>query len=277
MGLYDRPYYQDEERNAWLSGRSMVVNLILINVGVYVLTILAGDAFARTISLHADLFTHPWQAWQLLTYGFVHDRDLGHILFNMIGLWVFGNELEGIYGRAEFTRFYVASLIFAGLVWAGFEVFAGQSDASLRGASGAVMALMILWVLHFPKRKLYVWGILPMPGWALGGLYIFFDLAYLGSADNVAHVAHLAGVAFGVLYQQAGLNLGRWVPSRLSWSSFRLRPKLRIHRPEEAHQDLTQRVDEILEKISREGEASLTKKERRTLEEASRRYQQRRD
>jgi hypothetical protein len=86
----------------------------------------------------------------------------------------------------------------------------------------------------------------------------------------------LGGAVFGFIYYRTGLNLGRLIPRRLSMGAFRWRPKLRIHDPEEAGKDLNQQVDRILEKISRQGEASLTKSERRTLEEASRRYQRRR-
>ncbi len=94
--------------------------------------------------------------------------------------------------------------------------------------------------------------------------------------DNVAHVAHLSGVAFGFIYYQTGLNLGRLVPRRLSGNPFRMSPKLRVHDPDEASRDLSDQVDAILAKISQQGEASLTRKERRTLEEASKRYQRRR-
>jgi hypothetical protein len=122
-------------------------------------------------------------------------------------------------------------------------------------------------------------GILPIPAWALGVFYVAYDMFGVGAAnptDHVAHVAHLSGVAFGFVYFKSGWNLGRLIPQRLSGSMFRFRPKLRIHDPEEASRDLSNQVDAILEKISQQGEASLTKKERRTLEEASRRYQRKR-
>jgi membrane associated rhomboid family serine protease len=277
MGIYDRPYYRGEERSAWLGNRSMVVNLILVNVVVFVAQKVF-EGFTATFSLHSDLLREPWNFWQLLTYGFLHDpENLAHIVFNMIGLWVFGTDLEQIYGRAELLRIYLATIVAAGLVWVGVEAFGQHEQASLLGASGGVMGLMILFVLHFPRRTLLVWGILPVPAWGLAAAFVVFDI--FGAAnpgDNVAHVAHLSGVAFGFLYYRLGWNLGRMVPSRLSGAMFRFRPKLRIHDPEEAARDLNAEVDAILAKISQQGEASLTKKERRTLEEASKRYQRRR-
>ncbi len=273
MGIYDRTYYRDE-RPAWLSGRSMVVNLILINVVAFVAQSLFGIELSETFSLGSQLFHEPWNAWQLVTYGFIH-ADIGHILFNMIGLWFFGSEMEELYGRAEFLRVYLAMIVVAGLAWVGYASVE-QLGGSLEGASGGVVGLVILYVLHFPKRTILIWGVLPVPAWALGVAYVVWDIAGMGQNGNVAHVAHLAGAAFGFVYYQAGWNLGRIVPRRFSRSMFRWRPRLRIHDPREQSASLNDEVDRILEKISRQGESSLTKKERRTLEEASRRYQQRR-
>jgi membrane associated rhomboid family serine protease len=278
MGIQDRTYYRGDEGGAWLGNRSMVVNLILLNVAVFAAQLLLGFAFTKALSLQSSLFQEPWHVYQLLTYGFVHDPDkIMHILGNMFFLWMFGTDLEQIYGRAELLRLYLATIFVAGLVWVGVAAFNQGGPSELLGASGGVMGLMILFVLHFPRRLFYIWGIIPLPAWGLGAIYVAMDL--FGAAhptDNVAHVAHLSGVAFGFLYYRAGWNLGRMIPRRLSTAMFRLRPRLRIHDPEEASRDLNDQVDAILEKISQQGEASLTKKERRTLEDASKRYQRRR-
>lgn len=283
MGIYDRAYYRGDERGAWMGNRSMVINLILVNAAVYLAQVLLGgdrgqNELTSALSLHANFFQEPWRVWQLLTYGFLHDpHSILHILFNMYFLYVFGNDLEQIYGRMEFLRFYLATIVVAGLAWAGVEAAQGGQGPSLVGASGGIMGLMILFVLHFPRRMFLFMFFIPMPAWVLGGLFVLADLAGIADrGDHVSHVAHLSGVAFGLIYHQAGWNLGRALPRRLSLGRFRLRPRLRIHDPQEASRDLTDRVDAILQKISQHGEASLTKKERRTLEEASRRYQRRR-
>ena len=285
MGIYDRPYYREERGGSWFSGRSMVVNLILLNVAVYVAQFLFDgrqELLSSALRLHADLLQKPWHIYQLLTYGFAHDpNSVAHIAFNMFGLWLFGTDLEGIYGRAEFLRIYLVAILVAGLAWFGIEAFNGSQNVLL-GASGGVMGLMALYVLHFPRRVFYIWGILPLPAWALGGLYVLMDVTGFMNpgSSNVANIAHLAGMAFGLAYYQTGMNLGRLIPRRLSDLSgmvFRLRPKLKIHDPEQDARDLNAQVDEILEKISRQGESSLTKAERRTLEEASRKYQRRRN
>jgi membrane associated rhomboid family serine protease len=285
MGIYDRDYYQEEERQRWSGGRSVVVNLILVNVAVYVADLIFENRISSALELRSDLLQRPWQCWQLLTYGFVHSPDnILHILFNMYFLWLFGSDVESIYGKGEFLRIYLTSVVVAGLAWVVFtaSAIAAADDgvarmATLKGASGAVMCLMILFVLHFPRRLLYIWGVLPVPAWAIGAIYVLVDVFGVHRADDVvAHVAHLGGAAFGFIYYRAGLNLGRLIPKRLAGGSFRFKPRLRVHDPQDESRDLNQQVDRILEKISRQGEASLTKSERRTLEEASRRYQRRR-
>jgi membrane associated rhomboid family serine protease len=285
MGIYDREYYREEPRGGMFADRAMVTNLILINVGVFLEQMifdqrpparLDEQPLLAALSLDPGFFQHPWQIWRLLTYGFLHDTEnIGHILFNMFGLWFFGREVEGIYGRTEFLRIYLTTILAAGLAWL-LVTAATQGSGPLIGASGGVIGIMALWVCHFPRRVIYIWGVLPMPAWALGGLYVFFDIVGLGRHDNVAHVAHLAGAGFGFIYFRTGWNLGRLVPHRWSLSALKIRPRLRIHQPTADERDLTSEVDRILEKISREGEASLSKQERAVLERASRRYQQRR-
>jgi len=283
MGLYDRAYYQEHERSSWLSGRSMVANLILLNVAAFVAQLLFDgpqERFTSALGLHDELLSKPWQIYQLVTYGFLHDpHDIAHILFNMFGLWLFGTDLEAIYGRAEFVRFYLVSIVISGLVWSGIEVM-NEHNAMLIGASGGVMALMVVNVLHFPRRVYYIMGILPLPAWAMGALYALADLsgALHPGGSQVANVAHLAGMAFGLLYFQTGMNFGRFAPGGMPNFKriLRFKPRLKLHDPEKESSNLTAQVDVILEKISREGEGSLSRSERRTLEEASRKYQQRR-
>ena len=260
----------------------MVINLIIVNVVIWLATaIFEKNQLNDWLELNSDLLRKPWMAWQLVTYGFAH-ANAWHILFNMFFLWFFGRELEDIYGRGEFLRIYLVAIAFSGLAWVAVTAASGEQGTVI-GASGGVMGLMILWVLHFPRRILYVWGILPMPAWVFGLIYVLFDLLDFaqgggsGPGPKVANVAHLGGALFGFIYFQTKMNLGSFVPRRLGdWAGSLMRPKLRVHDPDKEVRDLNREVDAILEKISREGEASLTKKERRTLEEASRRYQRRR-
>ena len=108
MGIYDREYYRDEPRGYSLGGDwSAVTTLMVINVAVFLADAFSSNHWiARTLSLDTgDLFHQPWNVWQLLTYGFVHDpRDIWHLAFNMLGLWVFGRDVELVYGAKSFTK-----------------------------------------------------------------------------------------------------------------------------------------------------------------------------
>lgn len=302
MGLYDRDYVRDRPPGFFLGGdRSMVANLILINVGIFLADLLFSGQISEALALRADLFSHPWNFWQLLTYGFVHDpgdvehivlKNFAHVGFNMFGLWLFGRDVEAIYGRKEFLRIYLSLVVLCGLVWVIVQnllVSAGHPLHSevVIGASGAVLGIMVLYVTHYPRRVFYFWGVLPVPAWVLCVLFLLQDLAGFGESlrgagEHVAYEVHLAGALFAFVYRRTGWNWGRVLPS--SWPrSLRLRsgPKLKVHRPSRAEpeneeEDLSERVDQILAKISEKGEGSLTREERRILETASRRYQQRR-
>lgn len=284
MGIYDRPYLQEEEYGGgsnWSPGRSMVVTLVILNTVIWIANGLFDNQINAWLQLIVSDQAQPWQVWRLVTYGFAH-ANFGHVLFNMIGLFIFGRDIEGIYGRYEFLRIYLAAVTLAGLVWLAMQVVSGQ-PAVLLGASGGVLAIVMLWILHFPMRMIYIWGVLPVRAWILGTIYIVSDLlgllGVMGANDEgpqVANIAHLTGVAFAYAYYRGKLNLGRLIPARLSdLKPPSFRPKLRIHDPETKGRDLAREVDAILEKISREGEGSLTRKERKTLEEASRQYQRR--
>ncbi len=278
MGIYDRTYYRDDESGNLLHGRSMVFWLIVVNVVVFFLDSLLNEWPVKYLELNSDLLHTPWECWRLVTYGFVHQAPW-HILWNMLGLYFFGRAIEEIYGPREFLRIYLMLDVMSGLVWVLAENAAGYQGMghTCIGASGAVIGILILSVLHFPQQIIYFFGVFPMRAWVLGAIVIGVDL--LGAMpqatnDHVAHTAHLAGALFAFIYYRTGWNLGRMLPSR--WPRLKRPTKLKLHDPEAEERQLARQVDAILEKISRDGEASLTKQERRTLEQASRRYQRRR-
>ncbi len=153
--------------------------------------------------------------------------------------------------------------------------------AGAYGASGAIAGVVVLYALNFPRRTLLLFFVIPVPAWLCGVLLVGWDM--LGAtgragASNVAYSMHLAGAAFAFVYYQFRWNLTGLTGSlNFHWPSFSGGGLgCTSTRPEEPPpSDLSAEVDRILEKIYREGEASLTAKERKTLEAASREYQQR--
>ncbi len=307
MGIYDRDYYRREReyRTSLGTSRSAVVVIIAICVAVYLVDAFlpatrGGRWLSDALAVHVgpaghwpDTLTHPWLWWQLLAYGFAHSpHNFGHLVFNMLGLWFFASEIEALYGRKEFLRLYFLMIVLGGLLWAISAHAAGWLNrddgavpSSLYGASGAVVGMIVLYALHFPRRTVLLMFLFPIPAWVLGVLLVVGDL--LGATGwardtNVAYLVHLTGAGLAALYYFRRWNLGQLDP--LGWlrSRVRRRRQFRLYRPEpeeptdEDLDALSAEVDRILEKIYRQGEASLTRRERRFLESASRRFQQRR-
>jgi membrane associated rhomboid family serine protease len=292
MGIYDREYYRDDRPPSRLhfADQMMVTNLVIINVAVYLIDFFLGDEhwLNQSLSLSSADFANPWLWWKFLTYGFAHASypDVAHIFWNMLGLWIFGREVELIYGRREFLRIYLGAILLGSIVWSLRYLLVGSAGVTyvLLGASGAVTAIVLLFVLHYPKRTILLMFVLPVPAWVMGVLIIGGNLMQMVSGpaaegpQTVAFDVHLAGAAFAILYFRMGWNLGTLLPDlsgmRSWWKRLRGRPRLRVHEADENAGDLDEEGDRLLIKVHREGEASLTPKERRILEAYSRRMRQ---
>src|SRR6187200_293854 len=165
MGLNDRDYARESASGLQLRApESAVGMLIALNVGLFLLDLLFDGKISARLALRADLFEHPWNCWQLLTAGFVHDPNtLWHILFNMLGIWWFGGDIERLYGRNEFLRIYVVAILVGSLFWVVSQNFLMPSPAArMVGASGAVTCIWVLYALHFPTRMVLLLGFLPV-------------------------------------------------------------------------------------------------------------------
>jgi hypothetical protein len=191
----------------------------------------------------------------------------------MLVLWMFGRHIEPIYGSREMLAFYLAGVVVSGLCHILI------SSAPVVGASGGVMAVVFLTAMHFPRMTVLFMLVIPIELRWLAVLYAATDLlgAFNPRGSAIAHAAHLGGAAFGVLYKYNNWRIMGLVDRFRSALHFRLprsRPPVRVYRPP-AEENLDARVDAILEKISRQGEGSLTDREREILKDASRRYRNR--
>ncbi|QDV61598.1 rhomboid family intramembrane serine protease [Crateriforma conspicua] len=293
MGLYDRDYGRGGMRSPWdrvENPRSMTITLIIINVAVFFADMIFSDretgfSLASWLAVSSESLTQPWKIWQVLTYGFVHDdQNIRHILFNMFGLFIFGRIVEQRIGAAEFLRFYLCAIIVGGFAAAISGLAFG--DAPTIGASGAVVAVTILFACYFPNTEILLMFVLPVKAWVLAVLYVGFDLfGALGLAgdSNTAFQVHLSGAAFGLLYFFRGWNLGfladglggmNQMSDKIRSRSRRM--KLKLHDPDRKLAQEAREADRILDKIHRNGEDSLTAAERRTLERYSARQRKKR-
>lgn len=297
MGIYDRDYYRTERPSLGFRPPTRMVGILIgINVAVLILDFLltpdrprghSPTTLQNALGVHSDTIFRPWLWYQFLGYGFVHASQLFHLLGNMFMLWVFGGDLEDRYGPREFLRFYLSCIVFGGVVWGAIDAMQGRPQMGLMyGASGGVAGLVVLYALNFPRNTILLMFVIPMRAWLFGALFVLLDMfGYTGGLGqtNVAYSVHLAGAAFALLYFQLRWNFGSLVRWDLSWlrQSFRRGPRLRVLRPdaddEQDEASLNEdEVDRILAKLHREGERSLTARERKTLQEASREYQRKR-
>jgi membrane associated rhomboid family serine protease len=175
--------------------------LILINVGLWLLELVAGNTLIGLLALWppgSPLF-HPWQ---LLTYGFLHDPTSGwHIFLNMFALYMFGRSLENSWGSRRFLIYFLVCLLAAGLT----QLIATRltPDASFTiGASGGVFGVLLAFAWFFPRQKLIVLPIpIPLPAWLVVTGYALVELFFgvTGRDQGVAHFAHLGGMVGGIL------------------------------------------------------------------------------
>ena len=304
MGIYDRDYYRpDPGEGVKRWARTTVGTIIVINAVIWLLLLVAmSSGYDLTTEVLAcspsDLFGGSFpQVWRLVTANFAHDpKSLFHIAFNMFFLWMFGRELEQIYTRKDFWFLYLASGICAIFLEVVVMQLTGH-EAPVLGASASVMAIVVLYTLFYPHRRVLLFFAIPAPLWLLCVLFIGMDLiGMLKGGTGVAHVAHLTGAAFGFAFRRFDLRWttfwapllrldGRRGPGRsgrrsAESSAFRVvhdepRPSAPPRDEPSVPDGLSERVDKLLAKISAEGMASLTDEERQFLEESSKKYRRR--
>lgn len=235
------------------------------------------------------------QVWRLLTNAFCHDRfAVLHIVFNMLFLYWFGQFVESTYGSTEFLCFYLGAALVASLAYVGLELFTGDRFPAI-GASGAVMGVVCVFAMWNPNHTIRLYFMFPVSITMMLILYVIFDLhpvlmALSGNAlyTGVAHAAHLGGLLFGFLYYRNNWRLAPWVErsvGKIKGSRPRARAKqagLRLFsgeknqdgEPVKTKADLRfdEQLDDVLKKISEEGQDSLTERERKILILGSQRY-----
>jgi len=153
-----------------------------------------------------------FHVWQIVTYAFLHSTgNLTHLLFNMLGLWMFGAEIERYVGARRLATCYFASVVTAGLTQIIVPPMLGATPAPTIGASGGVFGLLLAYALMFPNRKVVpLIPPIPMPAWLFATLYAGVELflGVTGSLSGVAHFAHLGGMI------GSGLTVMQWRRAR---------------------------------------------------------------
>jgi membrane associated rhomboid family serine protease len=179
--------------------------LVIVNVVAFLVSLVVPDIILR-LGLMPDAVFGQLAIWQPVTYMFLHG-GVGHLLVNMLALWMFGTELERMWGTRFFTKYYFVTGIGAAattLLWAASPLPLSEEMyyAVTIGASGAVYGVLLAYGLYFPNRLVYLYFVFPIP--AKYFVMIIGAITFLSSAGaggrGVAHTAHLGGLIVGYLY-----------------------------------------------------------------------------
>lgn len=268
-----------------------VKQLLIINAAVFFLTQVSNmSVWASWFGLNPQSVIFGLRIWQPFTYMFLH-AGLWHVGINMLMLWMFGSELENLWGRKEFLRFYFVSGVGAGvfsLVPYFIGVLTGYQGSipSIIGASGAVYGILLAYAVTFPDRTVLVYMILPVKVKYLMLFMGIMTFMSVGNGDGISHITHLGGLVVGWIYlrrngRYRGLNIPwrqwlknfSWIrivsddapPNYKSKSSSRSGGWHRVNK----ESDLRQEMDSLLDKITRVGYEELSKAEKKRLLELS--------
>jgi len=187
-------------------------SLLIANVVVFLLQTQTGDRL-DPLALW-PLGSGYFAPWQLVTYGFLHG-GFAHIFFNMLGLYMFGSDIERLFGSRYFLAYYFACLVSAALCQLLVLALAGGPVYPTVGASGALYGLLLAFGMYFPRRMvMLIFPPIPMQARVFvivfGALELF--LGVTGTASGVAHFAHLGGMLGGWLmiqYRRRGFPFSR--------------------------------------------------------------------
>ncbi len=294
----------------------VIKNLIIINVIVFLVEMLGKQIITSSGLTFNDIITQyfaliplgglnlangmlhwSFYPWQLITYQFMHG-GFWHIFWNMFFLWMFGIEIENLWGSKKFLTFYLMCGVAAGISQLIFPPLLGEPSAPTIGASGAIFGVLIAFAMLFPNRYIYIWFLVPIKAKYVIAAFVLLEFFSIDSpGSDIAHLAHLGGALAGFIYimldKNSNVSLGgifRRNPygggssGSNIFNSFKKSAtgmfKKKDTNVEEARfyevndkdekPNVTQEeIDRILDKISESGYQNLTEKEKRILFEAS--------
>jgi membrane associated rhomboid family serine protease len=209
--------------------------LIGANVAMFVITTFM-QSLVTYLGLVPALVVHEFWLWQVATYMFLHG-GIFHIVFNMLALWMFGAELERMWGTRYFLKFYFVTGIGAGVLTVVFAqlpfAFAQQLQRSIIiGASGSIYGLLLAYALYFPDRPIYMYFVFPIPAKvfvAIMGAIAFFSS--LSESGGIANATHLGGLLVAYLFLKSARvhPLSELKYRYLKWKINRVRKKFDVY------------------------------------------------
>ena len=241
--------------------------LILINALLFIFRYIAIDRYdlAQIFGLSSG---DVWpMVWQPVTYMFIHG-DFFHVFMNMFVLWMFGSEMESIWGSREFIKYYFITGIGSGIIWLLLNI--SNSYSVLIGASGAIYGILLAYGLMFPNRKVLIYFLFPIKVKyfviLLGAVAFISSIGDSGS--NISHLTHLSGMLIGFIYLRSNTYLPRLL--LLVNSMLADIKNKRDEKKQAKHLAAKKHIDKLLDKINDVGYDGLNEKEKKDLYNHSR-------
>lgn len=232
-----------------------VTRLLIANVIMFVLTYSSPSVTNMLMFVPFLILSQPWT---LVTYMFLH-AGIGHLFFNMLGLYFFGPRLESVLGGQKFLMLYFISGISGGLLSFLFAPY-----TPIIGASGAVFGIFFAFARYWPREQMYIWGVFPVQArWLVAGMTALTLLGGFGGfQQGIAHFAHLGGFVGGFFFI-------KWVDSKSRIAKFQKKMQTptpnssEVQRwmnisPEGMHDVNREELDRVLNKLKTTGVGSLT-------------------
>jgi membrane associated rhomboid family serine protease len=180
-----------------------IKNLMIVMGIVFLLQEVVGRVMVVYLGLVPGFVWHEFYLWQLLTYMFLHGGFF-HILFNLLALWMFGGELENLWGSRRFLAYFFFCGTGAGIITVFCTVILTPQYQFIPviGASGAIYGILLAFGWLFPNRRIYVYFLFPIPARYFVIIFGFLEFVYFsrGEGGGVSHLTHLGGLLFGILY-----------------------------------------------------------------------------
>lgn len=170
-----------------------VTRLLIANVIMFILTYSSPSVTNMLMFVPFLILSQPWT---LVTYMFLHG-GIGHLFFNMLGLYFFGPRLESVLGSKNFLLLYFISGVCGGLLSFLFAPY-----TPIIGASGAVFGIFFAFARYWPREQMYIWGVFPVQArWLVAGMTALTLLGGFGGfQQGIAHFAHLGGFVGGFFF-----------------------------------------------------------------------------
>ncbi|WP_152286420.1 rhomboid family intramembrane serine protease [Flavicella marina] len=265
---------------------TIVEKLIYLNVVAYLFTFLfnsLGFLFQSQSNIIMDWFAMPsnidafiLKPWTILTYGFLHGGFF-HILTNLIVLYYIGNLFIDYFTQKQLLSFYLFGTVFGGLLYlVSYEFLPAfqNTNATLVGASSAVMAIFMGIATYIPSYELNFRFIGFVKLWKVAAFFIGLDLIQIPSGNAGGHLAHLGGALFGFIYmsqlRKGSMDFTIKNPFADFFSNKRTlktvyKSRKKTQKKSKNYQSNQQKIDAILDKISKSGYDSLSKEEKNLL------------